>query len=50
MRGIGKFGPTKEANIDLRFEDIDIRERGILYTCRRMAVRQQFVFVLTPLA
>src|SRR5262245_66650077 len=48
--GISKLGATKEPDIDVGFEGIDIGERRITYTRGRMAIRQSLSNIASAVA
>lgn len=48
--GIGNISATKETDIDVSFEDVDISERCVAYTRGRMAVVQYFSYVVAAVA
>src|SRR5205085_10846124 len=46
---IGNFGTSKESNIYVSFEGVDVSECRVSYTRRRMAIMQQFSHVVPTL-
>src|SRR5262245_65303348 len=48
--GISKLGATKEPDIDVGFEGIDVGERRITYTRGRMAIMQQLSNIASAVA
>ena len=46
---IGNFGTSKEPNIYVSFEGVDVPECRVSYTRRRMAIMQQFSHIVSTL-
>src|SRR5260370_2665539 len=46
---IGNFGTSKEADIHVSFEGVDVPECRVSYTRRRMAIMQQFSHIVSTL-
>lgn len=46
---IGNFGTSKEPNIYVSFEGVDVPECCVSYTRRRMAIMQQFSHIVSTL-
>ena len=47
---IGDLGATEEPDVDVSFEGVDIGECPILYTSGRMAIMQQFAYIISTIA
>jgi hypothetical protein len=46
---IGNFGTSKEPDIHVRFENVDVPECRVSDTRRRMAIMQQFSHIISTL-
>ncbi len=46
---IGNFGTSKEPNIYVSFEGVDVPECRVSYTRRRMPIMQQFLHIVSTL-
>src|SRR5262245_2864582 len=47
---IGNLSAAKEPDVDVRFEGIDVGERRVRHTCRRMAVVQYLANIVAAVA